>query len=317
MILALAAACTLSASNRAVVERTFAAWSYVSHDLLQLPTKQPPLIILVDRRCTYTFRPARSGRFLLEGTRVGMTAQAHGDSVTLPTGARLPIAGMAFTSLYGVDDKAYFYATLPDVWKADPRYRDDPEDWATFLTPVMLHELTHTRQLLAIMKSLEPAGRALKTSDMDDDMIQRRYQSDTAFTSSVLHERDLLFAAAQERDVMRRLASVRQALNLRRARHAHYFTGADSAYAAIETRFIDMEGVAQWAAFGYVRQHPRAGETPAALVDRFRNNRKWWSQEYGLALYLALDATVPGWQRDVFPPRLRSALDLLEGIADR
>ena len=241
MILALAAACTLSAPNRAVVERTFAAWSHVSRDLLQLPKYQPPLIILVDRRCTYTFRPSSTGRFSLEGTRVGMTTATHGDSVLLPTGAKLPIAGMAFTSLYGSDDKAYFYATLPDVWKADPKYRDDPEDWATFLTPVMLHELTHTRQLLAIMKSLEPAGKALKLSNMDDDMIQLRFQSDTAFTSSVLRERDLLLEAALERDTTRRLTAVRQSLDLRRARYARFFTGADSAFAAIETRFIDME----------------------------------------------------------------------------
>lgn len=317
MILAFAAVCTLSAPNLAVVERTFAAWSYVSRDRLQLPKDRPPLIILADRRCTYTFRPSAKGRFTLDGSRVGMTARAHGDSVTLPTGARLPIAGMAFTSLYGAGDSAYFYATLPDVWKADPKYREDPEDWAAFLTPVILHELTHTRQLRAILESLQPAGSALKMSAMDDDMIQRRYESDTAFTRSVLRERDLLFEAAREPDATRRRATVRQALDLRRARHARYFTGPDSAYATIETRFTDMEGVAQWAALGYVRQHPLPGEEPTALVDRFRGNRKWWSQEYGLALYLALDATIPGWQHEVFPPRLRSAIDLLADAADR
>lgn len=311
MVLALAAACVLSASNRAIVERTFSAWSYVAHDLLKLPSQRPPLIVLADRRCTYTFRPSFGGAFRLEGTRVAVSAVVHGDSVSLPNGSRLPVAGMAFTSLYGPDDKAFFFATLPDVWRHDPKYRDDPEDWDAFLTPVMLHELTHTRQLKAIMQAIEPASHSLKLTSADDDMIQRRYASDTAFARSVLREVDLFFEAAAEPDSSRRRDIVRQALALRSARHARWLTGPDSAYATLETRFIDMEGVAQWAALGDMLRHPRPGETRAALIARFRNNRKWWSQEYGLALYLALDATVESWQHKVFPPDLRSAFDLL------
>jgi hypothetical protein len=310
--LGLIALCTLSAQDRRLVDQTLLGWSDVSREALALPPAKPPLILLLDRKCTYTIRPDPGGAFQVGGVRLGIRGRVHGDSVRFPNGATVPVAGMAFTSLFGKDDEPFFVAALPEVWAADPKYRDDPENWARFLPPVMIHELTHTRQLAAIVQAIEPSATALELTSLDDDLIQRRFQDDSLFTAGIWREVDLLFQAARQPDACRRRTLVGEALVARAERHARWFAGADSSYRTIETRFLDMEGVAQWAALQFLHRHPEPGETAAAQLDRIRDNKKWWSQEYGLALYLALDASVSGWQRTVFPPTLESAFDLLE-----
>ncbi len=133
--------------------------------------------------------------------------------------------------------------------------------------------------------------------------------------AGVQREIDLFFRAAEESPAERRRSLIAAALAARAQRTATYFRGGDSALATIEARFIDLEGVAQFAALAYIRDHPKRGETAAQAVARVRNNKKWWSQEYGLALYLATNAVATDWQREVFPPTLRSAFDVIGRVS--
>jgi hypothetical protein len=70
-----------------------------------------------------------------------------------------------------------------------------------------------------------------------------------------------------------------------------------------------MEGVACWSALQMRRR--RTSESPAVALDRLRNNRKWWSQEEGLALLLLLDRFAPGWPPRLLSPEVPSPVDLL------
>ncbi|MDX2263011.1 MAG: hypothetical protein SFU84_15060 [Gemmatimonadales bacterium] len=312
MLISLAmAACVLSPSNTRLVHRALAGWQFTRTRELRLAEAPPPLILFADAECHHTLRVSPRGPFRLGRFRLRMTSRAHHGELALPNGARLPLAGMAFASLYSPADSAFFFAALPEVWAADPAYRDDSEDWEKFLLPVTIHELTHTRQMRAILPSIKAAAIALRLKAVDDDILQPRFGADSAFSRAVLAERDLLLAAASARTSNERLTLIRRALVSRADRHARFFTGADSGFAELETRFLDMEGVAQWASFRHELQFGPGRPTPPVAVDRIRGNRKWWSQEYGIALYLALDAVVPQWQTEVFPPRIASAFDLL------
>lgn len=306
---ALLALCVLSAADSTMAARTIDAWGRLSIERLRLAVEPPPTIILVDRRCAHTFRAQGNGAFRFGSTRLGVVATEHRDSISLPGGGRIPLGGVAFTSL-DEGGKPYFMAALPDVWANDPKYRDDPEDWAAFLPPVMLHELTHTRQLAAIAGAVAPHASALGLSAVDDDVLQRRFGADTAFASMVREEIDLLFRAASAAGAQRHDLA-RRALAVRSARRARYFVGGDSSYGPLETLFIDMEGAAQWVAYMHLRDDAVSRATPDSALSRARNNRKWWSQEYGLALYLLIDALNPNWPRAVFPPQMESAFDLL------
>jgi hypothetical protein len=79
----------------------------------------------------------------------------------------------------------------------------------------------------------------------------------------------------------------------------------------MEDLFLNMEGVACWSAFNLALTR-RPGTPPDRALDAFRGNRKFWSQEEGLALFLAIDRFVPKWRPRVFPPELASPVELLE-----
>jgi hypothetical protein len=63
--------------------------------------------------------------------------------------------------------------------------------------------------------------------------------------------------------------------------------------------------------------HPEGGKVPLAVaVEGFRRNRKWWSQEEGLAMFLVLDRlSNPDWAVDVFGEKPKYITDLLEQAA--
>lgn len=304
-------ACVLSPGNHSLLEAALTGWSRVMSEDLQLRSAPPPLILVADRRCLYTLRPSSSGLFRLGPDHLDIIGREHLDTLALPNGAVLPLRGMAFTSLFANGDSVFFFASMLDVWAADPTYAGDTDDWNDFLVPVLVHELTHTRQIKAIVKAIEPAATSLLLTSVDDDMIQKRFEGDATFAAAMKSEIDMLLAAATERPRVEQVDLVRAALARRAERHRTYFPGADSGYVVLETRFLDMEGVAQWAAFRYRRRFHGAAESVEASMNRVRDNRRWWSQEYGFALYLALDALVPGWHSMVFPPTLTSAFTLL------
>jgi hypothetical protein len=73
-----------------------------------------------------------------------------------------------------------------------------------------------------------------------------------------------------------------------------------------------MEGVGQWAAYRLART--RAGNNDAEALRLVRDSRKYWSQDEGLALFLLVDALVPGWQSRVFSATPASPFALLDEL---
>jgi hypothetical protein len=61
-----------------------------------------------------------------------------------------------------------------------------------------------------------------------------------------------------------------------------------------------------------LRMRRQPGVAAAAVRDGFRGNRKWWSQEEGLALFLLVDRWMPGWVSRVLSPEMASPVVLLE-----
>ena len=57
-----------------------------------------------------------------------------------------------------------------------------------------------------------------------------------------------------------------------------------------------LEGVGQWAAYRLTKARTGSETETLRLV---RDNRRYWSQDEGLALFLLIDALVPGWQARV------------------
>lgn len=95
-------------------------------------------------------------------------------------------------------------------------------------------------------------------------------------------------------------------------RYARYFTGANSIYREIESLFLTLEGTGQWAAWRLAAARARPGAPETEALRLVRDNRKYWSQDEGLALFILIDALMPGWQARVFSAAPPSPFEMLE-----
>lgn len=302
-------------------------WDLVTRRILRLPPEGLPWMVLFDRGCAYHLAADRHAELGQSLDRVGpglvfgiraveiSTTRLAAD-VALPNGARIPLAGVAFASLYEREGALlpFFVVALPDVWASDPAYRDDSEDdWPGFVLHVLTHEMVHTRQLAAIAGRAEGIHARIPglPASLDDDLVQNRFARVPGFEATVRAEIALLFQAATETDEGLATELARRAVDLTRARRSTYYGTDHEAWSAMEDLFLNMEGVACWAAYRRILEsNPRA--VPSAVLDDLRDNRKWWSQEHGLALFLALHRFSRGWVESTFPPELASPLDLLD-----
>jgi hypothetical protein len=311
-------ACALGARDTRWLRRAFAAWALVRRDELGLPAAAPPTLLLFDARCVYHVAPAAppAGRgakpgLELDGVRVQAAGAPHGGVVRLPDGRQIEPAPLAFTSLHQRDSVPFVVMALESVWSDAPDAALTADGWQDYLPGALVHELVHTRQLAALARRLGPLQQYFAVPVLDDDMVQQRFGGEREFRSSVERERDLLLEAGTVGDRAARRRSAERALRLVQARRARWYTSTAEPYAELEDAFLDMEGVAQWAAFCVARQAAPAGTAVPKLVAEFRAGEQWWSQDEGLALYLALDALVPGWARRVFAPDAPTGLALL------
>jgi hypothetical protein len=180
-----------------------------------------------------------------------------------------------------------------------------------YLQGAFSHEMTHTRLLVPINRRVRELARQHDlVYPINDDVVQAQFQKVRGFEAAINRERDALYRAAAEPDPVRRRALAITALDLVRARRARYFTGSTAAYADLEDLFLTMEGVGQWTAYQVARMRP--GGSDAEALRLVRDNRKYWSQDEGLALFLLVDALVPGWQPQIFTaPMPASPIELL------
>jgi hypothetical protein len=318
--------CGLSPADGRYFQAILDDWSTITGDVLHLPSRPVPWMILYDRSCAYHIapdtatpagratRPVTGTTLRFGGKPVALRAVPAGQAITLPGGSEIPVAGLAFTQTYGDSgsERPFFVTALPDVWSHDPKYAADTSDQSEFVRSVVSHELVHTLSITATVRQVESIHRRHPglDVDLDDDLIQRRFMNHPGVDSAMRREIALLYQAADEKDDARARTLARRALAMLQDRRAKFFGDSADAYGALEDVFLNMEGVACWGAL-QLRMRRELGIAADAVRDSFRGNRKWWSQEEGLALVLLVDRWVPGWASRVLPPEMASPVALL------
>jgi hypothetical protein len=288
-----------------VIARALAAWVLARTDILNLEAaSEQPAIVFFDATCSYRG----------DGRRDWQTA-SHKGTVRLPDGRSLPPRVASFAAPYGRDQRPFLAMALPTLWVADGVTSEMGIE--TLMAAVLVHEMTHTRQFYYFAPRLaEMTARYQLPNDLDDDAVQTRFEAVPEFSTDILEERDLLFAAAASPDptVSRNLARrVKARIDARRAR----ILSAMTLYLELEDLFLTMEGVAQWVSYRWLI-HPRGGgraDRPATLA-AFRRGGRRWSQDEGLALFLVIDRLAPDWRRRAFAQHPASALELLAKVAE-
>jgi hypothetical protein len=214
---------------------------------------------------------------------------------------------MSFAGSFGPDERPFLVMAMPAIWAAE---RKDAGNLPLLMRAVFAHEMAHTVQTRGIGQWFAEIEKQTRIpDDLDDDIIQTRFEKNAEFARMFGEERDQLFLAVNEPDAARQRAAVGRAVEMMRARRARFYRGADAPMAMFEDLFLSMEGLGNWTAYRIVR---RAGLSAIEAQEFIRRGRSRWSQDEGLAAFLLIDALVPDWRPDVLSGRPKSVLDLLD-----
>ena len=303
--------CQLSEENRRFLQDALDGWERVSRDFLELDPNPLPLTVVFDGACVWHLEPDEdvadgfvSVELSLTFTGVSVRAQvkSHNGAIPLPSGGEIPARAMAFASLYEDGDAPFFVMALVDLWReaAGASGLDAPE----LALGIMAHEIVHTRQLVEVNRRVDELNARYELpDDIGDDIVEERFREVPAYVAAHEAESDVFYEAAAEADGSVRRELVAKGLEMVRARQDRYFTGEDEVFRELDGLFLNMEGVAVWAAHELLRNE--------AESSRFERSRNTWTQDEGLALFLLIDALVPDWKARVLGPELASPFALL------
>jgi hypothetical protein len=310
-----ASPCTFPDADVAWIQRALDGWEKVSREFLRTDPTPLPWIVLFDAACVWHLNPESniSGARVVDtalmfaGRAVPVRAVTHIGTFLLPNGVPGEVEMKASTSLYRNGRAAFFAMAMPSLWRS----RDvSAPTRAEYLQGVFSHEMTHIRLLPSVNRRVKEIARQHDLpSPMNDDVIQLLFEGVSGFESAVNRERDLFYKAVLESSPDKRAQHAKRGLELARARRDRYFTGAQQPYAEIESLFLLLEGVGQWAA--YRLSHARNG-SEVQSIRLMRDDRRYWSQDEGLALFILIDALLPGWQARVFTASPASPFEMLE-----
>jgi len=305
------AACGLRSRDSVWIATALDGWQRESSRALHAPAIRFPTLVFFDTLCSYTLVPAtgQSGgaSFVGAGQPFALRSAAHAGTVRVPNGESLPASLVSFASRSPNGDM-FFVMSLPSIWRA--KARSD-----TLATAVFMHEFTHT-QNPALGARIDGLIRRGLPEEIDDDVIQKRFDSLPEFRRAYEQERDLLYESARAPTRELALRAARQALAAMNARRAKYFRGANALYADAEDVFLSMEGIGQWAAYLWLTDAQGAALSADDAMPVIRRGGRW-SQDEGLALLLVLSRLAPDAPRAMFGANARTVLPLLRSAVAR
>ncbi len=299
------------------VRRWVAAWDLTSRQILRLPDAPTPNLVFYDSSCVYTTSRVTAGvaptvrGTAIPGTKLPWWSARHNGTLTLPDSKKVPLQLMSFAAS---DQRTgpFFVMAAPDYWR-QAGHGQEPG-----LTAVFLHEFSHTRQTAGMAAMLGPIDSAWKfPQPLDDDIVQTRFAADSAYRATFVAERDLLYRAAIADSVKDVRALAKQALDMIRARHARWFVGDNAVFATLDAIWLSMEGAGQWAAYGWLVNQAGGGVDRPTAVKTMIGQRRSWSQDEGLGLFLVVDRLLPEWPSLVFGNPSIGAVELLERAIQR
>lgn len=280
------------------------AWDLTSRKITHIPRAEPIQAVIFDAGCMLTSSTAMNG-----GPQT-WTAARHPGQVSLPNGETIPANVISFAT---TNDKGNFFVmSTPSVWRAG----DVNEQFGleTLMVAVLIHEGTHVAQFPTYGARMSALSERFGLPEsFNDDSIQERFRNNAEFSASVTREIDLLLAAATARDRPSALRMAREARALMRARQDKFYPEKDAYLREAEDIWLSLEGSAQWAGYQWVIR-PDGGAVPASVAFlAFGKRGKWWSQEEGFALFMALDRLAGDkWKRHAFGDGAKTALQMLD-----
>ncbi len=297
------AACRFEGAPQTWTMAALEAWDRLDRERLHTPRPATPTLVLFDQDCVFTLSAAPGGTFSVGGRTYAVEGRPHGGTVPLPGGGEVPARKLSF-AFPGPDGGMNFVMALPAVWRADAAEARDPDRLAMV---VFMHEFAHTQQGEGLGRRIDDLIARGLPPEVDDDIVQNRFGDETDYVTAFNAERDLFHAAGTAPDAAEARRRLAGAAALMAERRARWLTGEDALLASADDVFLTFEGSGNWAAWIWLTD-PRGGAlSPEAATDFIRGGRRFWSQDEGLGIMLALERFTPDWPAGAFGPEGETA----------
>jgi hypothetical protein len=307
------AACVVSDGDRVWIDRALQAWRYTSREIAGIGDVPKFRAVFFDAACTLMSPDALNVGNLRDAKWV---AERHEGQVRLPNGQTI---GAGVTSyITGDDDGAIFIMATPSVWRA-AGVNNEVIGLETMMVAVLIHEASHVAQSATYGAQVDALVKKHKLPEsFNDDSLQARFKDDAAFAASVAREIDLFLLAASAPDIAAARKFAREARDLMRTRAARSYTGSESYWAEAEDLWLTFEGAGQWTGYQWVVNPRGANVSTDVALPNFVRRSRWWSQNEGLALFLALDRIAGAdWKRHAYGDGAQTALQMLDAALAR
>lgn len=304
-----ATACTVSTEDRAWIDASLEAWRFTAREITGDAAAREFDAVFFDGDCVLTSANAFSAPSAADVTWV---AAPHTGEITLPDGQAMPAGVTSFASAEG--DRAFFVMSTPSVWRA-AGVSNDGLGLEAMMTAVLLHEGSHVAQFGAYGSRIASivAASPLPDDEISDDMVQNLFADNAEFAASVERETELLLQITQTRDNAEARRLGREARELMRARHAHWYTGENAYLAEAEDTWLTLEGSGQWVAYQWLVHPSGVGIEADVAMANFARRGRWWSQKEGIALAFAVDRLAGfDWKREAFGNGSRTLMQMLD-----
>ena len=299
------ATCALSPADAAWRDKAMDAWNYSSREISEIARVERIQAVLFDGACVLTSSTAMNGGPQVWG------AKPHSGEIELPDGNMIPAGVISFA---GGDDKvSFFVMSTPSIWRAAVKSSAGLQSLDQLMIAVLLHEATHVAQMPTYGERMSRLAEKHKLpEDFNDDSIQKRFEGNAEFKESIGRETDLLLSSATASDRATAVRLAREARAAMKARQDRWYKDDDYLSEA-EGLWLTLEGSGQWVAHQWLIDPKGGAVDPRAAFGSFGWRGKWWSQNEGFALFMALDRLAPGgWKQHAFGDGTKTILEMLD-----
>lgn len=302
-----------------VLPQWFSAWSLVYTDIYKINEIQPVEFVFFDDQYVYS----TSSVTIPEGTSIkgfnllnltlNWKKASHHNLITLPDQTSVPVGIMSFAAEIPTGQhQSFFVMPLPSFWKK-MGVESKELGLDNLTTGIFLHEFAHTQQMKNFGKRITQFEKENKSGmHVNDDMVQNIFSKNNTYLDLFQSEIDHFYNSVIGKELNRKYLS--KGISLYHERQKTYFKDQYQQLVEMDDIFLTMEGVGQYSIYRWLI-HPQGGrlDEHTALVG-VRRNKKWWSQEEGLALFLILERIKDPqlWAKDMFGSGMITAIELIK-----
>ncbi len=303
------------------VQKWFDAWELVANDILKISSFEPPLMLFYDETFVYTNTKEEIENSLeikgpqFFGKKEKWVKYKHNDKLTLPNGQITPIKVMSFAGKGKKgSNQIFFVMGTPSFWKQNQIQSDELGD-KNLYTGIFLHEFAHSQQNKNFGKRLQELENNISPEiNLNDDMVQKEMEGNRKYNKAMKAEINLFYDAFWAIDSMETRRIANNALEMYKERQSKYFVGNKETLKLYDDFFLTMEGIGQYVAIAWLTNPKGANLNIEIAVNGIRRNKKWWSQDEGLAMFLLYNKQQQiAMGKSMFGSDLRTINKLIEG----